>query len=184
MSKHLMLINLAPAQVLFTLQSNRLGSHMLLRLSCLLLVQRSISTPRPPPGPGCTGKGIPIANQSSPSGLGLCPGRLVVHNASCSIERHAPWRGLPLTFHIGSRCHGENDPNGPFFDKRHGVRHLFFQDHIPMQVGGHVATKDFVHWKRLPIAIWNSDWWVRECGNFFLGRWLQRYCYFIGSSRL
>ena len=59
--------------------------------------------------------------------------------------------------HPGSLCHGENDPNGLFF--HNGVYHLFFQDHVPMQVGGHLASADLIHWRRLPIAIWNDAWY-------------------------
>ena len=28
-----------------------------------------------------------------------------------------------------------------------------------MQLGGHLATRDFVHYKRLSIAIWNDMWY-------------------------
>ena len=120
-----------------------------------------IATPRPPPGPGCAGRNIPIANQSSPTGKGDCPGNQVIHNASCGGPNGVQWELKP-TFHVGSKCHGENDPNGPFYDAKHGVYHLFFQDHIPMQVGGHLATTDFIHWKRLPIAIWPDQWYDKD----------------------
>ena len=120
-----------------------------------------VGTPRPLPGPACSGENgrIPIANQSSPTGVGDCPGQLLVHNASCGIEEGF---SMGFAYHVGSACHGENDPNGPVYDARHGIYHLFFQDHVPMQVGGHLATKDFITWKRLPIAIWNSAWWDKD----------------------
>jgi beta-fructofuranosidase len=40
-----------------------------------------------------------------------------------------------------------------------GIFHLFFQDHNPMQLGGHLATRDLGHFKRLSIAIWNDQWY-------------------------
>ena len=108
------------------------------------------ATPVPPDGPACVGgKSLPVGNQS-----GLqpdCPGLLQVHNASCSQTYSYAW-DLRAQYHPGSACHGENDPNGPFFYK--GVFHLFFQDHNPMQLGGHLASKDLINWHRLPIAIW------------------------------
>jgi sucrose-6-phosphate hydrolase SacC (GH32 family) len=57
------------------------------------------------------------------------------------------------------------DPNGPVYDAKHGIFHLFFQDHLAMPsfngsgagpVYGHAASKDLAHWARLPVAIWND----------------------------
>eukprot|EP00035_Acanthoeca_spectabilis_P013115 m.238676 g.238676 ORF g.238676 m.238676 type:complete len:606 (-) comp15806_c0_seq22:242-2059(-) len=111
----------------------------------------TLATPVPPPGPKC-------ALNANPDGS--CPnGALYVHNASCVGEAGADWVIKP-NYHPGSACHGENDPNGPMF--YNGVYHLFFQDHVPMQVGGHLATRDFVHWARLPIALWNDRWYDQE----------------------
>ena len=51
------------------------------------------------------------------------------------------------------------------FDAKHGIYHLFFQDHLAMPsfngsgagpVYGHAASKDLAHWARLPVAIWND----------------------------
>eukprot|EP01043_Picozoa_sp_COSAG02_P024466 COSAG02_NODE_1337_length_13193_cov_9.142050_5_plen_565_part_00 len=120
----------------------------------LLLAALVSGTAVPPPGPACLA-GVPARNQSSPSGPD-CPGQLLVHNASCAGEPGSLWRRR-ANFHPGSECHGENDPNGVMVYK--GVYHLFFQDHNPMQLGGHLATTDFVHFKRLSIAIWNDRWY-------------------------
>ena len=43
-----------------------------------------------------------------------------------------------------------NDPNGPLYDPRHGMYHVFFQDHLAMPGGsgpvwGHAASPDLVH---------------------------------------
>jgi hypothetical protein len=94
----------------------------------LVALRASGATPTPEPGPGCVGT-VPIANQSGV--LPDCPHALVVHNASCSprsgggsATTHRP------QFHTGSLCHGENDPNGPFY--YNGVYHLFFQVRLPV----------------------------------------------------
>ena len=111
------------------------------------LLGHSLSTPLPPPGPACVGE--PLQN-------GTCPHGLVVHSSACDPSLY----DLVPLFHPGSKCNGENDPNGPLvYD---GVYHLFFQDHVPMQVGGHVATEDFVTWRRLPVALWNDRWWDKS----------------------
>jgi sucrose-6-phosphate hydrolase SacC (GH32 family) len=55
-----------------------------------------------------------------------------------------------------------DDPNGPFYDERHGVWHLFFQDHLAEAnsvngggpVWGHAASRDLAHWAKLPVAMW------------------------------
>jgi hypothetical protein len=109
------------------------------------------ATPVPLPGPSCA-PGTPAANQSGP-GVPDC--LLLAHNASCATES-AAW-ALRAMYHAGSECHGENDPNGVM--EFNGVYHLFFQDHNPMQLGGHLATRDFIHWRRLGIAIWNDEWY-------------------------
>jgi beta-fructofuranosidase len=116
-----------------------------------LLATLGAATPVPPPGPSCA-PGTPVANQSSP-GRPDC--ELVSHNASCAAEP-VRWQRR-ANFHPGSECHGENDPNGLM--EFNGVYHLFMQDHNPMQLGGHLATRDFVHWRRLGIGIWNDQWY-------------------------
>lgn len=55
-----------------------------------------------------------------------------------------------------------NDPNGPAYDAKHGVYHLFFQDHVAIPPGqgpvyGHVVSRDLAHWARMPVAIWNDE---------------------------
>ena len=62
-------------------------------------------------------------------------------------------------FHIMDRSCGNNDPNAPFFDKRHGVYHIFFQDHLSKPDGqwagkkhgynvvwGHAISRDLTRW--------------------------------------
>ncbi|CAJ1356095.1 unnamed protein product, partial [Effrenium voratum] len=73
----------------------------------------------------------------------------------------APFESAP-TYHLMDQqgC-GENDPNGPVFDPVHGVIHHFYQRHLAADQGagpiyGHFASKDFVHWAQLPVAIWNG----------------------------
>ena len=59
--------------------------------------------------------------------------------------------------HFTPKEHWINDPNGMVFYK--GTYHLFFQYHPYSSVWGpmhwgHATSKDLVHWKRLPIAIY------------------------------
>jgi len=79
--------------------------------------------------------------------------------------------GKPFTnapkFHVMDKSCGENDPNGPFYDPVHSMYHLFYQDHLAMPMDGdgngpdwgHAVSRDFVHWARLPVAIWNDHWY-------------------------
>lgn len=59
-------------------------------------------------------------------------------------------------FHVTGGIGWINDPNG--FSRYKGEYHLFFQYHPystlwgPMH-WGHVKTKDFIHWERLPVAL-------------------------------
>ena len=45
----------------------------------------------------------------------------------------------------------------------HGVYHQFFQDHLSLKGGGiswgHWASRDFVRWTSLPVAIWPDQWY-------------------------
>jgi beta-fructofuranosidase len=65
-------------------------------------------------------------------------------------------------YHIRGKSCGLNDPNAPFYDKTHGIYHLFYQNHVaePMGPNGvtwaHVVSRDLVHWARLPVALWND----------------------------
>ena len=60
-------------------------------------------------------------------------------------------------FHIQDDSCCENDPNGPCYDEKHGVFHLFFQKHLGHIAWGHVVSRDLTHWARMPVAIWNSE---------------------------
>ncbi len=72
-------------------------------------------------------------------------------------------------FHLSDLTCAINDPNGPFYDEVHGMYHNFYQDHLAEpqpQMGpgrgpdwGHWVSKDFLHWARLPVAIWNDQWY-------------------------
>mgnify|MGYP006175575067 FL=1 len=71
--------------------------------------------------------------------------------------------GLRPRFHIIDQACKVNDPNFPFYDSVHGMWHLMYQDHLiipsPGAFGpdiGHVISRDFVHWARLPVSIWND----------------------------
>ena len=131
-----------------------LRRSLLAAAAAALALQRGDTTPVPLPGPACPA-GTPAANQSGP-GEPQC--ELVAHNASCASEPML-WKRRAM-FHPSSECHGENDPNGVM--EFGGVYHLFMQDHNPMQLGGHLATRDFHHWRRLGIAIWNDRWYDKS----------------------
>jgi sucrose-6-phosphate hydrolase SacC (GH32 family) len=72
-------------------------------------------------------------------------------------------------FHInGGRCQ-INDPDGPFFDPRHGVYHVFNQYHNAQpspQLNGsasvvwaHHVSRDLAHWATMPVPLWNDSPW-------------------------
>ena len=73
-------------------------------------------------------------------------------------EKYAPF--VPeeerAHFHVTGAVGWINDPNG--FSYYKGEYHLFFQYHpYSVQWGpmhwGHVKTKDFIRWERLPVAL-------------------------------
>lgn len=75
----------------------------------------------------------------------------------------APAGGPVYHLHTRSGC-GENDPNGVMYDAKHDMYHVFFQDHLSQPGGsgpvwGHWASRDFVRWTTLPVAIWNDQWY-------------------------
>ena len=70
-------------------------------------------------------------------------------------------------------CH-INDPNAPFYDRRTGIYHLFYQLHVwedvnrsdctsggPGPVWGHAYSRDMVTWEPLPPVLWNDQWYDR-----------------------
>lgn len=67
---------------------------------------------------------------------------------------HEPYR---LQAHFSPKAHWVNDPNGMVYYK--GTYHLFFQ-HYPKGTvwgpmhWGHAISKDMIHWKELPIALY------------------------------
>ena len=66
-------------------------------------------------------------------------------------EQYRPW------VHFTPKAHWMNDPNGMIFYK--GVYHLFFQYYPDSTVWGpmhwgHATSKDLIHWKRQPIALY------------------------------
>lgn len=62
-----------------------------------------------------------------------------------------------LQFHFSPKTNWSNDPNGMFY--LNGQYHLFFQHH-PHSINwgpmhwGHAVSKDLMHWKELPIALY------------------------------
>ena len=72
-------------------------------------------------------------------------------------KKYSPYVAEELPkFHVTAPIGWINDPNG--FAPYKGEYHLFFQYHPydtkwgPMH-WGHVKTKDFIHWERLPVAM-------------------------------
>ncbi|CAE7947125.1 CWINV4 [Symbiodinium sp. KB8] len=71
------------------------------------------------------------------------------------------------TFHLADPTCDINDPNGPFYDPVHGVYHNFYQIHLALDRNGtgngpdwgHWVSRDFKKWARMPVAIWNDQWY-------------------------
>jgi sucrose-6-phosphate hydrolase SacC (GH32 family) len=95
----------------------------------------------------------------------LCLSLLAAHTAlacptQCTTGPCGPGHdqcGAPLgpgapQFHVRDRSCAINDPNFPFYDARHGMYHLFYQDHLAEAQGGlgagpvigHAVSRDLV----------------------------------------
>src|SRR4051794_28921194 len=66
-------------------------------------------------------------------------------------EKHRP------QFHFSPAAHWMNDPNGMVYYK--GEYHLFYQYYPDSTVWGpmhwgHAVSRDLVHWKHLPVALY------------------------------
>jgi len=75
-----------------------------------------------------------------------------------AVPRAAQDPARPI-YHFLAPADWMNDPNGPIYFK--GYYHLYYQ-HNPFGDGwghmhwGHARSRDLVHWKHLPIALWPS----------------------------
>ena len=120
----------------------------------LALIALHVATTRANPTT-CVGPHSPLPNGTLlPCGAG---------NEQCAPTD--PDRDLARSgaqYHIRDATCGVNDPNGPIYDPRHKMYHLFYQDHLGIPGGegvvwGHVASRDLIHWARLPVALWNDE---------------------------
>lgn len=72
-------------------------------------------------------------------------------NAQDAPEKYRP------QFHFSPKAHWMNDPNGMLF--HNGTYHLFYQYYPEAKIWGpmhwgHATSKDMVHWKEQPIALY------------------------------
>jgi len=68
-------------------------------------------------------------------------------------------------FHFLPKSNWMNDPNGPFFDARTGLFHLFFQYQTP-RTWGHAVTKNLADWTVLPVALnYTTAWYTDVAGH-------------------
>ncbi len=87
---------------------------------------------------------------------GLIPGLPSFAQTALNVEN--PYlEAFRPQLHFSPREHWMNDPNGMVFV--HGAFHLFFQYYPQGTVWGpmhwgHAVSKDLVHWRQLPIAIY------------------------------
>ena len=94
------------------------------------------------------------------------------HPCGPSAQRCSPtdWPASARpVYHLKDLSCGESDPNGPFWDAKHKMYHLFYQVSIgeanpavPTGGGpiwGHAASRDMVRWTHLPIPMWNDRWY-------------------------
>jgi len=105
-----------------------------------------------------------VESEWPPEGTQCTKGPCGPGNDICTVG--SPTR---FVFHLSDVACDINDPNGPFYDPVHKVYHNFYQDHLAeanpvgMKAGagpdwGHWVSRDFLHWARLPVAIWNDKW--------------------------
>lgn len=76
--------------------------------------------------------------------------------AQVAIAQDVPEKYRPQ-FHFSPKAHWMNDPNGMVY--HNGTYHLFFQYYPEAKIWGpmhwgHATSKDMVHWKEQPIALY------------------------------
>ncbi|WP_295791685.1 glycoside hydrolase family 32 protein [Mucilaginibacter sp.] len=88
----------------------------------------------------------------------LVLGILICHFAKAQTLAGKPYRDAHRPqVHFSPKAHWTNDPNGMVYYK--GTYHLFFQ-YYPKDIiwgpmhWGHATSKDLMHWKELPIALY------------------------------
>jgi hypothetical protein len=59
---------------------------------------------------------------------------------------------LRPAFHFLPQSNWMNDPNGPYFDARTGIHHLFYQ-YLTPRTWGHAISRNLVDWVILPVAL-------------------------------
>lgn len=75
-------------------------------------------------------------------------------------------------FHFQPPQNWMNDPNGPMYDRKTGLYHLFYQWNPESNVGfshmhwGHAVSKDMLRWRQLPIALYPDS---NSCGGEWSG---------------
>eukprot|EP01043_Picozoa_sp_COSAG02_P037682 COSAG02_NODE_2846_length_7905_cov_14.993378_9_plen_652_part_01 len=76
---------------------------------------------------------------------------------------------LRPVYHVKDLTCVESDPNGPFWDAKHRMYHLFYQVSVSETnpavpngggpIWGHCVSRNLIHWAHLPVAMWNDHWY-------------------------
>ncbi|XP_050681621.1 sucrose-6-phosphate hydrolase-like [Leptidea sinapis] len=114
---------------------------------------------------------------------------LIIFAFICFRNTYAENNFYPL-FHLAPEFGWMNDPNGfCIFNKEY---HLFFQynpnsSYVPgIAHWGHAVSKDLIHWKHLPIAMYPDKWYDKD--GVFSGSAIVEggtmYIYYTGNVNL
>jgi fructan beta-fructosidase len=100
--------------------------------------------------------------------IGLLATAIAIKGAPVPLAPHnydQPWRPQ---YHFTPPQNFMNDPNGLVFYK--GEYHLFYQHNPEGNVWGHMSwghavSSDMVHWRDLPVAIWEDSQYMAYSGS-------------------